>query len=196
MSTAIFSRCRMNTTTATFGGFTNRLLQDFGIVCAFFVGFLAILFTATEFNTASAFDIAVTPFKQLQGTRTAMPLLGLRASSTTNVRLLALRSLPSEDDKVMIRKVESSVVEDLGHDHWVPQYFDPVARIDASLRKIGQVLFHPTASNVLASASSEHTIKLWDLADTDRPRSVLAGHNDTIQCLAFNPFMRQMASRQ
>lgn len=44
-------------------------LQDFGIVCVFFIGFLVILFTATEFNTASAFDTAVTLFKQ--GTRAA-----------------------------------------------------------------------------------------------------------------------------
>jgi len=91
-----------------------------------------------------------------------------------------------EDGKVMIWKVESSTFEDWGQDHWVPQDFDPVARIDASPRKIGQVLFHPTASNVLASASGEHTVKLWDLADTDRPRSVLTGHNDIIQSFAFN----------
>jgi ATP-binding cassette subfamily G (WHITE) protein 2 (SNQ2) len=45
------------------------LFKDFGIVCVFFVGFLVILFTATEFNTASAFDTAVTLFKQ--GTRAA-----------------------------------------------------------------------------------------------------------------------------
>lgn len=91
-----------------------------------------------------------------------------------------------EDGKVMIWKVESSAFEDWGQDHWEPQDFDPVARIDASPRKIGQVLFHPTASNVLASASGEHTVKLWDLADTDRPRSVLTGHGDMIQSLAFN----------
>ncbi|KAG1833202.1 hypothetical protein DFJ58DRAFT_870117 [Suillus subalutaceus] len=71
-------------------------------------------------------------------------------------------------------------------DHWVPQDFDPIACIDASPRKINYVLIYPTASNVLASASSEHAVKLWDLADTDRPRSVLTGHNDTIQCLTFN----------
>lgn len=99
-----------------------------------------------------------------------------------------------EDGKVMIWKVESSAFEDWGQDHWVPEDFDPVARIDASPRKIGQVLFHPTASNVLASASSEHTVKLWDLADTDRPRSVLTGHSDTIQCLAFNPTGTLMAT--
>ncbi|KAG1763106.1 ABC-2 type transporter-domain-containing protein [Suillus occidentalis] len=47
----------------------SNLWRDFGIVCVFFIGFLVILFTATEFNTASAFDTAVTLFKQ--GTRAA-----------------------------------------------------------------------------------------------------------------------------
>ncbi|EGN96969.1 hypothetical protein SERLA73DRAFT_161898 [Serpula lacrymans var. lacrymans S7.3] len=92
-----------------------------------------------------------------------------------------------EDGKVMIWKVEPSTFEDWGQDHWEPHDFDPVARIDASPRKIGQVLFHPTASNVIASASGEHTVKLWDLAETERQRSTLTGHGDSIQCIAFNP---------
>ncbi|KAF8075319.1 microtubule binding protein [Lyophyllum atratum] len=92
-----------------------------------------------------------------------------------------------EDGKVMIWKVEASVFEGWGQEGWVPQDFDPVARIDASPRKIGQVLFHPTAANVLASASGEHTVKLWDLANTEDARSVLGGHGDAIQSIAFNP---------
>lgn len=87
----------------------------------------------------------------------------------------------------MIWKVESSVFEGWGQEGWVPQDFDPVARIDASPRKIGQVVFHPTASNVLASASGEHTVKLWDLANTEDAKSVLVGHGDAIQSVAFNP---------
>jgi len=55
-----------------------------------------------------------------------------------------------------------------------------------SPRKVGQVLWHPTAANVLATASGEHLVKLWDLADPARPRSVLNGHGDTIQSLSFN----------
>ncbi|KAF8159215.1 microtubule binding protein [Crassisporium funariophilum] len=92
-----------------------------------------------------------------------------------------------EDGKVMIWKVESSHFEGWGQEGWVPQDFDPVLRIDGSPRKIGQVLFHPTASNVLASASGEYTVKLWDLANPEDPRAVLSGHGDIVQSMAFNP---------
>ncbi|KAF8885078.1 hypothetical protein CPB84DRAFT_1850493 [Gymnopilus junonius] len=92
-----------------------------------------------------------------------------------------------EDGKVMIWKVESSMFDGWGQEGWVPQDFEPVLRIDGSPRKIGQVLFHPTASNVLASSSGEYTVKLWDLANPEDPRSVLSGHGDIIQSIAFNP---------
>jgi len=63
-----------------------------------------------------------------------------------------------EDGKVMIWKVKSSTFKDWGQDHWEQQDFDPIACINASPCKIGQVLFHPIASNVLASALGEHTV--------------------------------------
>ena len=92
-----------------------------------------------------------------------------------------------EDGKVMIWKVEDSAFENWGGEGWEPFDFDPVLRIDASSRKVGQVLFHPTASNVIASASGDYTVKLWDLAETNDPRSVLTGHGDIVQSVTFNP---------
>lgn len=68
----------------------------------------------------------------------------------------------------------------------MPQDFDPVSRISGSARKIGQVMFHPTASHVLASASGDYAVKLWDLAATDDPVVTLTGHTDTVQGFAFN----------
>ncbi|CAL1713917.1 unnamed protein product [Somion occarium] len=92
-----------------------------------------------------------------------------------------------EDGKVMIWKVESSAFDNWGGEGWEPQDFDPVARIDVSPRRVGQVLFHPTAEHVLATATGDHVVKLWDLGNPEQPRSVLGGHGDSIQNFTFNP---------
>ncbi|TFK48507.1 microtubule binding protein [Heliocybe sulcata] len=99
----------------------------------------------------------------------------------------AIVASAGEDGKAMIWKVEPSSFEGWGEEGWEPRDFDPVLRIDVSPRKIGQVLFHPTADNVLATASGEHTVKLWDLANPESAKSVLTGHGDSIQSMAFNP---------
>jgi len=93
----------------------------------------------------------------------------------------------AEDGKVMIWKVEDSLFEGWGQEHWEPQDFDPVARIEVSPKRVGQVLFHPTAEHVLATSTGDHLVKLWDLGNPEQPRSVLHGHGDAIQSLTFNP---------
>ncbi|KAI0071195.1 microtubule binding protein [Panus rudis PR-1116 ss-1] len=92
-----------------------------------------------------------------------------------------------EDGKTMIWKVDDNVFEGWGAEGWEPQDHDPVLRIDVSPRRVGQVLFHPTAEHVLATATGDHTVKLWDLGSPEQPRSVLGGHGDSIQSLTFNP---------
>ena len=87
----------------------------------------------------------------------------------------------------MIWTVAPSSFEGWGTEGWVPQDFDPVLRIDGSPRKVGQVLFHPSAEGVLAASGGECTVKLWDIANPEEPRAVLNGHGDVIQSMAFNP---------
>jgi len=63
----------------------------------------------------------------------------------------------------------------------------PLLHIDASPRKVGQVLWHPAAQQVLVSAVGDHTVKLWVLGIPESPCAVLSGHGDIIQSLMFNP---------
>lgn len=91
-----------------------------------------------------------------------------------------------EDGNVFLWKVPDDAFEGWGAEDWVPVDFSPVASIHASARKAGHALFHPTANHVLATATGDHVVKLWDLGNTDAPRSVLSGHGDTIQSLDFN----------
>ena len=51
--------------------------------------------------------------------------------------------------------------------------------------KVGHVLFHPTADNVLASASADFTIKIWDVSKAAEKLELL-GHSEIIQCLDWN----------
>jgi len=99
-----------------------------------------------------------------------------------------------EDGKIMIWKVEASAFDDWGQDHWVLQDFDPVSRIEGSARRVGNILFHPTADHVLAAASGDFVVKLWDLNKPESPRSTLGGHSDAIQSLAFNAFGNQLVT--
>ncbi|KAI9572004.1 microtubule binding protein [Boletus coccyginus] len=92
----------------------------------------------------------------------------------------------SEDGTSLLWKVPDGLFDGWTSDAWEPHDLEPVARVDVSPKKVGQVLWHPTAANVLATASGEHLVKLWDLADLSRSRSTLNGHGDTIQSLAFN----------
>ncbi|KAI0758540.1 microtubule binding protein [Irpex lacteus] len=99
----------------------------------------------------------------------------------------ALVASAGEDGKALLWKVESSAFEGWGAEHWEPSDFEPVLRIDVTPRRVGQVVWHPTAQHVLATTTGEHTVKLWDLGSPESAKSVLGGHGDAIQSIAFNP---------
>ncbi|THH03797.1 hypothetical protein EW145_g6000 [Phellinidium pouzarii] len=98
----------------------------------------------------------------------------------------ALVASSGDDGQILLWKVDAGAFEGWGADKWVPRDFDPVMRIAASSRKAGQVLFHPTAKHVVAGATGDHAVKLWDIAVPEEPQSVLVGHTDAIQCFAFD----------
>ncbi|TKY88738.1 hypothetical protein EX895_002369 [Sporisorium graminicola] len=68
--------------------------------------------------------------------------------------------------------------------------FEPIARVSGGGRKIGQVVWHPTASNVLAAATGDHVIKLFDVSNASTaassPSISLRGFTDTIQSLDWD----------
>lgn len=60
----------------------------------------------------------------------------------------------------------------------------PIKKLKGHSKKVGHVLFHPTAKDVLASASGDCTVKIWNV-ETEEVLATLK-HNDFITGLSFN----------
>ncbi|KAI1861094.1 hypothetical protein JX265_009713 [Neoarthrinium moseri] len=88
----------------------------------------------------------------------------------------------SDDGKVMIWEVPKGFT--LYTDAEEPADVSPVAKFTGHSRKVGQVLFNPAAENILASASGDLTIKLWDVATGQAALSMK--HPDIVQSLSWN----------
>ncbi|XP_017754269.1 PREDICTED: coronin-7 isoform X2 [Eufriesea mexicana] len=76
---------------------------------------------------------------------------------------------------------------------------EPKHTIQAHTDKIYLIKFHPLASDVLASASYDMTVKIWDLSflsfyERALARIILTGHTDQIFSLAWSPCGRYLAS--
>ncbi|KAI1772437.1 DUF1900-domain-containing protein [Hypoxylon cercidicola] len=88
----------------------------------------------------------------------------------------------SEDGKVMLWQVPQGFT--LLTDAEEPPDVSPVAKLTGHSRKVGQVLFNPAAENILASASGDLTIKLWDVNSGSSVHTLR--HPDIVQSLSWN----------
>ncbi|KAI0122126.1 DUF1900-domain-containing protein [Daldinia grandis] len=88
----------------------------------------------------------------------------------------------SEDGKIMIWEVPQGFT--LLTDAEEPPDVSPVSKLTGHSRKVGQVLFNPAAENILASASGDFTIKIWDVGTGSAPHTLK--HPDIVQSLSWN----------
>ncbi|KAI8958970.1 DUF1900-domain-containing protein [Daldinia sp. FL1419] len=96
-----------------------------------------------------------------------------------NDRLIASAS---EDGKIMIWEVPQGFT--LFTDAEEPADVAPVSKLTGHSRKVGQVLFNPAAENILASASGDFTIKIWDVGTGSAAHTLK--HPDIVQSLSWN----------
>lgn len=96
-----------------------------------------------------------------------------------NDRLIASAS---DDGKVFIWRVPEGFT--LYTDAEEPEDVAPLSRLTGHTRKVGQVLFNPAAENILASASGDLTIRLWDVSTGQT--HVTLKHPDIVQSLSWS----------
>ncbi|KAF8853057.1 DUF1900-domain-containing protein [Acephala macrosclerotiorum] len=88
----------------------------------------------------------------------------------------------SDDGKVFIWQVPQGF--SLYSDADEPQDVAPLSKLAGHSRKVGQVLFNPAAENILASASGDYTIKLWDVRASKAHLTLK--HGDIVQSLSWS----------
>ncbi|KAF5668911.1 putative coronin [Fusarium heterosporum] len=88
----------------------------------------------------------------------------------------------SDDGKVFIWQVPDNFTLHTDAEEIID--VEPVSKLAGHPRKVGQVLFNPAAENILASASGDFTIKLWDISTGQSPLTLK--HNDIVQSLTWN----------
>lgn len=90
----------------------------------------------------------------------------------------------SDDGKVFLWRVPDNF--SLRLDIPVDEITDvaPVGKLNGHPRKVGHVLFNPAAENVLASASGDFTVKLWDIESGSSNLSLKVG--EVIQSLSWS----------
>ncbi|KAJ8106270.1 hypothetical protein ONZ43_g7122 [Nemania bipapillata] len=88
----------------------------------------------------------------------------------------------SDDGKVMLWQVPLGF--SLFTDAEEPTDVSPFAKLTGHSRKVGQVLFNPAAENILASASGDLTIRLWDIGAGSAVHTLK--HPDIVQSLSWN----------
>ncbi|CAG9972013.1 unnamed protein product [Clonostachys byssicola] len=88
----------------------------------------------------------------------------------------------SEDGKVFIWEVPQNFT--LYTDAEEVPHVSPVHKLGGHTRKVGQVLFNPAAENILASASGDFTIKLWDIGTGQN--ALTLKHSDIVQSLSWD----------
>ncbi|EGO00657.1 hypothetical protein SERLA73DRAFT_105009 [Serpula lacrymans var. lacrymans S7.3] len=87
----------------SYGYYFSNLWRNYGIICAFGIGFIAILLIMTEINTGSAFDTTVTLFKR--GSSVALT----EQASANNDEEKVAPAAPLADNSRMTRPVTRAV---------------------------------------------------------------------------------------
>lgn len=91
----------------------------------------------------------------------------------------------SDDCKVFIWKVPSDFsVHSEDEDDLAAKEVQPQVRLGGHQKKVGHVLFHPVADNILATSSGDLTIKLWDI-EVGQPKLTLR-HTDIVQSMSYS----------
>ncbi|RHZ52440.1 hypothetical protein Glove_461g72 [Diversispora epigaea] len=140
-------------------------------------------FVSINWNPGGGGAFAVIPHKNAGKISDAIPLYRAHTAPVLDTDFANFNDYViascGEDSKVLIWNIPEELGEPESPD------IEPVAKLNGHGRKVGHVLFHPVADNILASSSADLTIKLWDI-EKGEERQELKGFLDFVQSMSWN----------
>ncbi|KNE56236.1 hypothetical protein AMAG_02069 [Allomyces macrogynus ATCC 38327] len=139
-------------------------------------------FFALNWNAGGGGAFAVVPLDHKGKLEDAYPLFNGHAGTVLDTDFHPFNdhviASGAEDCKVMVWKIPE---DGMGGRH----ISTPEVTLSGHLRKVGTVMFHPTADNVLASAGADYAVKFWDV-EKGMERAELSGHGEIIQSMTYS----------
>ncbi|KAJ2323479.1 Coronin-like protein crn1, partial [Coemansia sp. RSA 2681] len=141
-------------------------------------------YLAVNWNAGGGGAFCVVPHAQAGKLRGDFPLFSAHAGAVLDTAFSPFDddviASGAEDHQAMVWRVPADLAE--REDADVTQ---PLAVLGGHGRKVGHVAWNPVAEGVLAVASSDHTVRVWDVAQT-AVRATLRGFGDSIMSIAWD----------
>ncbi|CCE61731.1 hypothetical protein TPHA_0B00590 [Tetrapisispora phaffii CBS 4417] len=91
----------------------------------------------------------------------------------------------ADDSKIAIWEIpEDYTLKSYVDEDGEPKVIKPVKILSGHKRKVGHILYHPVAQNVLASSSLDYTVKIWDI-ENEKDMLTLT-HPDMVTSMSFS----------
>ncbi|KAJ1823322.1 Coronin-like protein crn1 [Coemansia sp. RSA 2671] len=141
-------------------------------------------YMAVNWNAGGGGAFCVVPHLQAGKLRGDFPLFSAHSGAVLDTAFSPfdddIIASGAEDHQAMVWRVPADLAEREEED--VTQ---PLVVLGGHGRKVGHVAWNPVAENVLAVASSDHTVKIWDVGQV-AVKSTLTGFGDSIMSIAWN----------
>lgn len=146
-------------------------------------------FIAVNWNSSGGGAFAVIPVNEVGKAPDQIPLFRGHTA-----QVLDTDFNPFDDNMIVSASDDGKIgVWEIPEDYSFHSYLDedgkpkdikPVRFLTGHSRKVGHVLFHPTAKDVLASSSLDYTVKIWNVADGEVKFTLK--HPDMVTSMSFS----------
>ncbi|KAJ2903348.1 Coronin-like protein crn1, partial [Coemansia aciculifera] len=140
-------------------------------------------YLAVNWNAGGGGAFCVVPHSQAGKLRGDFPLFSAHSGVVLDTAFSPfdddIIASGAEDHQVMVWRVPEGLAE------MEEDVTQPLVVLGGHGRKVGHVAWNPVAEGVLAVASSDHTVRVWDV-EKAAVRSTLQGFGDSIMSIAWD----------